>query len=195
MWDLPDSVPIAVQASPVLTYARACLTHGVAILHARILALLDEAGVPYRVHEHAPVRTIEDAFAFAPHLTTNLVKTIAFEIADSTRVVFAAVGTHAQVDYKRLAAHCGCNRRALRLLPPWRVEAELGFEVGGLGPFAIGDAHMAVIDRAVLALPYLRCGAGVRTRTLELAPADLVRATGADMADIARATTETLHEH
>jgi Cys-tRNA(Pro)/Cys-tRNA(Cys) deacylase len=80
----------------------------------------------------------------------------------------------------------GCNRRALRLLPAPRVEAELGFEVGGLGPFAIRPDIEVVIDTALLAQRWMRCGAGLRTRTLELAVADAVRASRARVAAIAR---------
>lgn len=159
-------------------------------IHARILALLDQIHSPYRVHEHPPVRTIDEARVLAPHLLEGLVKTIAFELDGASRVVLAAVTLDAQVDYAALARCVGVNRRALRLLPAARVEAELGFEVGGLGPFALDARTEVVLDEAVLAQPWLRCGAGLRTRTLELAAEDARRASNARTASIAkRATT------
>ena len=151
-----------------------------------ILDLLATAGVSARVHEHAPVRTIDEAHRLAPQLVDGLVKTIAFEIEPGPRVVLAAVGHDAQVDYRALAATLGCNRRALRLIPADRVERELGFEVGGLGPFALAPHVTVVLDTAVLAQGWLRCGAGLRTRTLELAAADVRRASDARVATIAK---------
>jgi hypothetical protein len=56
-----------------------------------ILALLGRGGVRPTVHEHAAVRTIDEAHALAPHLVENLAKTIAFEIEPGPRVVLAAV--------------------------------------------------------------------------------------------------------
>lgn len=158
-------------------------------IHTRILALLDRADSPYRVHEHPPVRTIDEARVLAPHLLDGLVKTIAFELDGTSRVVLAAVTLDAQVDYAALARCLGVNRRALRLLPAARVEAELGFEVGGLGPFALDERCEVVLDDAVLAQPWLRCGAGLRTRTLELAPEDARRASDARVAPIAKRAT------
>ena len=140
-----------------------------------ILTLLAQAGITPTVHQHAAVRTIEEAQQLAPHLVANLAKTIAFEIEPGPRVM-------------------GCNRRALRLLPAARVEAELGFEVGGLGPFALRPDIEVVMDSALLAQSFLRCGAGVRTRTLELDAADAVRASRARVASIARRAADTVPE-
>lgn len=155
-----------------------------------ILALLSAAGITPTVHQHPAVRTIEEAQRLAPHLIDNLAKTIAFEIEPGPRIVLAAVAHHAQVDYKALSSLLGCNRRALRLLPAAQVEAELGFEVGGLGPFAVRPDIEVVMDSALLAQSFVRCGAGVRTRTLELSVADAVRASRARVATIARSAAD-----
>ncbi len=152
----------------------------------RILALLSSAGVIPVVHEHVAVRTIAEAHTWAPHLVENLVKTIAFEIEPGPRIVLAAVAWDAQVDYKQLSALLACNRRALRLMPAERVEAELGFEIGGLGPFALRADMEVVVDSALLAQPWLRCGAGLRTRTLELKVDEVVRVSRARVATIAK---------
>jgi Cys-tRNA(Pro)/Cys-tRNA(Cys) deacylase len=152
-----------------------------------IVTLLDSHGVDYVLHEHIAVRTIADAEALVPELTENLLKTIAFEINGTPRVVLAAVAAQADVDYKRLAGVAGCNRRALRLMPAARVEAELGFELGGLGPFSL-QPHVEIIIDDVLDLnTIVRCGAGKRTRTVELPLGALVRISGARRAAISQA--------
>lgn len=152
----------------------------------RILALLDAAGASYTLHEHVAVTTVEEARALVPALTENLLKTIAFEISNTPRRVLAAVAADADVDYKALAAALGCNRRALRLLPPARVEAELGFEVGGIGPFAVHEAIEVVIDDAIDPSMIVRCGGGLRTRTIELPIAALSNATRSLPASISK---------
>ncbi|CAN0400003.1 unnamed protein product, partial [Phaeothamnion confervicola] len=95
----------------------------VSAIFERILALLAAKGVTPVVHEHAEVRTIDDAHLRAAHLLENLAKTIAFEAEPGPRIVLASVAHDAQVDYKLLSALLGCNRRALRLIPAARVEA------------------------------------------------------------------------
>ena len=165
--------------------AQGCI---VSVIFERIMDLLAVAGVTPQVHNHAAVRTIDEAHQLAPHLVENLVKTIAFEIEPGARIVLAVVAHDAQVDYKQLSALLGCNRRALRLIPATRVEAELGFEVGGLGPFAVRPDIEVVFDSAVLAQPWLRCGAGLRTRTLQLGVDEAVRASAARVAVIAKRT-------
>jgi len=157
-------------------------------VHERILALV--AAYPYQVHVHAPVRTVDDAAEVVPELVVDLVKTIAFRIDGTPGIVLAAVAAHAAVDYKKLAHACGRNRRALRLMGAAEVESELGFEVGGLGPFPIAPAIRVVVDQDVLRQARLRCGAGLRTRTLEMRPADLVHATAARVAPIAKITSD-----
>jgi Cys-tRNA(Pro)/Cys-tRNA(Cys) deacylase len=157
--------------------------------HERILVLLKTAGISHQVHKHAEIRTIDEAAQRAPHLLENLVKTIAFEIEATKRIVLAAVPHTSQLDYKALSAVLVCNRRALRLLPPARVESELGFEVGGLGPFVLQPNVEVVMDSAVLAQTWLRCGAGLRTRTLELSVADVVGISQAQVAVISKSAS------
>lgn len=154
---------------------------------AAIAVRLDAAGIGYRVHEHVPVRTIAEARAQVPELTVGLLKTVAFAIKGTPRVVLAAVAADDDVDYKALAAAVGCTRRALRLLPASEVAAELGFEVGGLGPFALGPGQEVVIDDRLDDACTVRCGAGLCTRTVELALGALATLGNARRAPIARA--------
>lgn len=152
----------------------------------RILALLQSSGASYRVHEHVAVTTVDEARALVPELTDNLLKTIAFEVAGTPRRVLAAVAADSEIDYKALAQALGCNRRALRLLPAARVADELGFEVGGVGPFPVQDAIEVVIDAALDPRLIVRCGAGLRTRTLEIALGGLIQAVQPRLAPVGR---------
>ena len=113
---------------------------------AVIAAQLAEHGIPHTVHHHVAVRTIEEARAQVPHLTEDLLKTVVFEIAASARRLLVAVDCTARVDYRGVAAAAGCSRRALRLVPPERVAAELGFEIGGVGPFRVAPEVEVLLE-------------------------------------------------
>ncbi len=152
----------------------------------RILALLEASGASYRMHEHVAVTTVEEARMRVPELTGNLLKTIAFEVVGTPRRVLAATAADSDIDYKALAVALGCNRRELRLLPAARIEAELGFEVGGVGPFPVHEAIEVVIDAAIEPRLIVRCGAGLRTRTLEIALGGLIQAVQPRLAPLGR---------
>lgn len=156
---------------------------------AAIAGLLDSNGIEHVRHRHVAVATIEEAHRLVPHLTVDLLKTVAFEISGTSRVLLVAVRAEDQVDYRGVAAVAGCNRRALRLLPGARVAAEFGFEVGGVGPFAVDPRLEVVLDTAAMALPRVKVGGGSRTITCELGSADLARLADARIAAVSKTGT------
>lgn len=131
------------------------------------------------------MRTIDEARRQVPELVVDLLKTVAFERVPGTQRVLAAVPARCGVDYRALAQALGCSRRALRLLPPARVEAELGFEIGGVGPWPVTADVVVVLDAALGDDARVRCGGGTCTRTVELRAGDLARVSGALRAPIA----------
>ena len=118
----------------------------------------------------------------AEHLSfdmTRLVKTVAFRTRAGALVLAALRGTR-RVDYARLAALLGVNRRDLAALSPPEVLAQLGVEPGGVSPLAVLLADCArarlLVDQDVLEIrPTLYCGMGRPDRTLEISAQDLLR--------------------
>ncbi len=108
-------------------------------LYDQITATLAASGVAYRIHEHAPSVTIQDADTNLDFPVDQLMKTIAFRVKNRGWVLAALCG-YAQVDYKRLAAAVGVSRDKLMRLEPEEVQGELGYELGGVAPFAPNDA-------------------------------------------------------
>ncbi|MGR8918681.1 MAG: aminoacyl-tRNA deacylase [Gammaproteobacteria bacterium] len=151
-----------------------------------ILRQLEAAGVAFRLFEHEAVTTIDDARARVPHLTVNLLKTVVFEVRGRAGYVLVAVGCEDQVDYRGVAAALECSRRALRLVPGERVEAELGFEVGGVGPFRLRDDVTVLLDERLRQDASVKVGAGARTLTLELSLADLRAVSDGAVAAVAK---------
>lgn len=153
----------------------------------RIATLLAESSVDFTIHEHAPSVTIQDADAYLDFPVERLLKTIAFRVKNRGWVLAGLCG-YAQVDYKKLAAACGVSRDKLMRLEPDEVERDLGYELGGVAPFAPNDRTAVLLDAGALGWETIFCGTGRRDRTLEIAPRDLVRASGAQIALLAKKT-------
>jgi Cys-tRNA(Pro)/Cys-tRNA(Cys) deacylase len=71
--------------------------------YERVMEMLREAGVAYTLHEHPPVRTIDEAYLYARHLTHHLLKTVVFKIKEGPWILAAVPGT-ARIDYRRFSA-------------------------------------------------------------------------------------------
>jgi len=153
--------------------------------HERVMEMLREAGAPFTLHEHPPVRTIEEAHRHARHLTRHLLKTVVFKIKDGPWIL-AAVEGGARIDYRGLASAFGVKRTDLRTVSPPEVENALGFEVGGVGPFAIWEDVEVVLDESLARLRFIFCGSGLNTRTVEMAIRDLAALPRTRFSPIAR---------
>lgn len=143
-----------------------------------LLEIVERSGLSYILHEHAAVRTMEDAKQYPIFDVARIVKTVAFRTRDNGMVLAALRGT-ARVDYSLLAALVGVNRRDLAPLSPEEVQEMLRVEPGSVSPFQLcGDAAI-FIDADVLTIqPTLFCGIGRPDRTLEITPEDLVKLSG-----------------
>jgi Cys-tRNA(Pro)/Cys-tRNA(Cys) deacylase len=156
-----------------------------AVLHDHIVAALAAAGVQHHIHEHAPSITVQDADTHLDFPVEQLLKTIAFRVKNRGWVLAALCG-YAQVDYKRLAAAVGVNRDKLMRLTPEEIKTDLGYEVGGVAPFAPNAQTEVLIDSGALGWQTIYCGTGRTDRTLEIAPRLLVQVTGARVAGLAK---------
>lgn len=148
------------------------------MVYEKVIAMLDAGGCPYTIHAHPPVGTIEEARQKVEHLTRNLLKTVVFRIR-SGQWILAAVQGFDRIDYRKLAEALRVKRTDLRSVSPREVEEDLGFEVGGVGPFPIREDVEVILDQGLLGLDSIFCGSGVNTRTVEIRLADLLKATRA----------------
>jgi Cys-tRNA(Pro)/Cys-tRNA(Cys) deacylase len=139
--------------------------------------LLEESGASYCIHRHEPVTSIAEAHRTVPHLTHNLLKTVVFRIKNANWIL-AAVNGKTRIHYKKLADAVGVKRRELRSISPGQVESELGFEIGGVGPFPIRTDVRVVFDESVGQTGSVFCGSGRNTRTVEMDVADLIALAG-----------------
>lgn len=146
---------------------------------ARIMARVQAGGVPFVLHAHPATRTIAEADHNLDFDICRIVKTIAFALRDGRLVLAALRGTR-RVDYPGLAGLFGVNRRQLAALSPQAVQGRLGVAPGGVSPLLpLPEAAELVVDEDVLTIaPTLYCGTGRPDRTVEIAPADLLRLCG-----------------
>ncbi|MCA9897334.1 MAG: YbaK/EbsC family protein [Anaerolineales bacterium] len=149
------------------------------------MSLLQSNNVLYELHEHVPVRTVAEVEEKLPFLLDKMLKTVAFRVKDG-RFILAGLRGHDRIDYRQLAAYCGVNRRAVASMSPEAVEAELGFEVGGVGPFSLQPEVLVLLDEQLAEMGTVYCGSGRNTATLAINFADLLRVCGGEMVSLAR---------
>ncbi len=153
-------------------------------------ALLAARGVEHRVraYEHDPTAhdrglSYGQEAALALGVDPRQVfKTIVAEVVGVLTV--AVVPVDAQLDLKALAGASGGKRAGMA--DPAAAERATGYVVGGISPLGQRKRLATVVDSTALEHATVLVSAGRRGVDVELAPADLVRLTGARTAPISR---------
>ena len=99
------------------------------------------------------------------------------------RLTVAVVPVSGQLSLKALADAMGGKRA--EMTRPDEAARATGYVVGGISPIAQRRRLPVVVDSTALDWPSVYCSAGQRGLQIQLAPADLIRATGATVAPIA----------
>jgi Cys-tRNA(Pro)/Cys-tRNA(Cys) deacylase len=153
------------------------------MIYEQILGILAQSNVPFKIHEHTPSITFQDAKDYLDFPLDRLLKTIAFRVKNGPWVLAAVQGAE-RVDYKKLAAHLGVSRDKLVRLTPEQVVSELGYPIGAVAPFSTNTQTKVVFDNVTLTLGNVFCGTGRNDRTLEIEIHDLLRISGGSIAPI-----------
>lgn len=147
---------------------------------------LTRAGVAFSLHtyEHDPAAAsygMEAAEALG--LDPGRVLKTLFTRVDG-RLVVGIVPVSAQLDLKAVAGAVGGKKAVMA--DPADAERATGYVVGGISPVGQRRPHPTVLDESALAFDTVYVSGGRRGLDLGLAPADLVRVTGATTAPISR---------
>ncbi|MFP5290747.1 MAG: Cys-tRNA(Pro) deacylase [Actinomycetes bacterium] len=147
---------------------------------------LTAAGIPFtpRAYAHDASVTaygLEAAAALGVE-PERVFKTLLAE-ADG-RLVVGVVPVSSLLDLKALAGVVGAKRAAMAA--PELAERKTGYVVGGISPIGQKTALATVVDETALLWETVLVSGGRRGFDLELAPEDLLRATGGVLGDIAR---------
>ncbi|GAA2101160.1 Cys-tRNA(Pro) deacylase [Actinomadura alba] len=145
-----------------------------------------EAGIEFTLHPYeadAGARSYGEAAANAlgvPH--DRLFKTLLADV--DGRLVVGVVPVAATLDLKALAAAVGGKKA--QMAEPAAAERATGYVVGGISPLGQRKPLPSIVDASASGFATVYVSAGRRGLQIELAPADLIRLTGAGTADIAR---------
>jgi Cys-tRNA(Pro)/Cys-tRNA(Cys) deacylase len=155
------------------------------------LRLLAERGVAHTAHpyEHADAETsFGDEAVRALRAAgvdvdgRRVFKTLLAEV--DARLVCAVVPVATTLDLKALAAAAGGKRAAMA--DPARARRSSGYVLGGISPLGQRTALPTFVDASAREFATVLVSAGKRGVQVELAPADLLSATGGSFAAIAR---------
>lgn len=152
------------------------------------MRLLERAGVSYQLRdarrhldeEEFSAERVAMLLGMAPE---TLFKTLIAQ-GDQTGYLFALIPAGTELDLKALAAASG-NKR-VELVPLRDVLEVTGYPRGAVTVLAAKRAFPAFVDETAELWPEMAISAGVRGVQIVLAPADLLRVSGARLADIAR---------
>ena len=151
----------------------------------RVAAALAAAG-----HAESPrwldvaVRTSQQAADALGVQVGQIAKSVIFRLArdggaDAAAVLVVTSGDR-RVDEAKVAAITGALARADAAF----VKATTGFAIGGVAPLAHAVPPVTLIDRELFRFERLWAAAGHPNAVFPLAPGDLVRLTGAPVADV-----------
>ena len=110
----------------------------------------------------------------------SVLKTLVVKVDGKPACVLLASDREASL--KKVATAFG--GKAATMAPPAEAERITGYKVGGISPFGQRRSLPTVIDSAAMSEPYVFVNGGQRGLQIRLDPADLVRATGATVADV-----------
>lgn len=129
----------------------------------------------------ASTRTAQEAAAAVGCGVAQIVKSLVFRGARSGRAVLALVSGPNRASEALLAALAG---EPVERADAAFVRERTGFAIGGVAPVGHAAAVTVVIDRDLMAFPVVWAAAGSPNAVFAVAPADLQRVTGGQVADV-----------
>ena len=148
--------------------------------------LLAREAVPHVVHAYevdASAASYGKAAAAALGVEPERMLKTLLAVVDG-RLVCAVVPVAGSLDLKALATSVGGKRGVLA--EPAVAERSSGYVIGGISPLGQRTRLPTVVDETAELFDTVVVSAGRRGLSVELAPAELVRLTGAVVADVAR---------
>lgn len=150
----------------------------------RVIGAAREAGLEISVTRFpAGTRTADDAARAVGCDVGQIVKSLVF-VADGRPVVALVSGAN-RLDPARLAAALGATD--VRRADGDEARHATGYAIGGVPPVGHRTALPIVVDRDLLAHEVVWAAAGLPDAVFSVAPGELVRAAGGQVAEIAAA--------
>jgi len=152
------------------------------LISDEIVNLLRSQSIDCKIHEHEAVVSIDDVKTktFFPH--EKLLKTLVFK--NNRQYILIVIPGDKRLDYKKLSKCLNVSRQSLIFAQPGEVQEELRCEIGGVSPIIPRSEVLVLIDKNAKNQGVVFCGAGERSKTLEIKADDLIKASNARVADI-----------
>ena len=137
-------------------------------------------------HGHAPrwldvsARTSQEAADALGVSLGQIAKSVIFRRRSDDAAVLVVTSGDRRVDEKRVAAHTGPLGRADADF----VKARTGFSIGGVAPLAHAGPVLTLLDRELFRYTEIWAAAGHPNGVFRASPDDLLRLTGAPVADV-----------
>ena len=142
---------------------------------------IEAAGVPHQVVRTDFAQSAEEAADFQGIPLHALLRTIVVR-RGADDYLFVLVPAGRRFDWPKLRAHLSVSRMSLP--DAEEAKAVTGYVRYTITPFGSTRPWPVIVDSAVEALPVVSVGGGARGVNIHLAPADLVRALGAELVDV-----------
>ena len=148
------------------------------------------AGIPHRVVRTERASSAEESARFQGIETRQLLRTIVVRRAEDD-YLFVLVPAGRRFDWPKLRELLGVRR--MTLPDAEEARAVTGYERYTITPFGSTRIWPVVADAAIVDEPVVSVGGGGFGINLHVAPADLIAALGAQVADVSVA--EVAHSH
>lgn len=146
---------------------------------ADLLEFLKREGVEAELLEFSStVRTVDDAVRASGVEAAGIIKTLVV-LCDSEPACLVVPGDR-RLSFAKVRRALDC--KDVRLAKPAEVLAFTGYSIGGVPP--VGHGLRTIVDRAVLGRDVVVGGGGDDRHLLKIAPSEIVRLTGAKVADV-----------
>jgi Ala-tRNA(Pro) deacylase len=147
-----------------------------------VTGFLDGAEVAYELVEHEPVVSASAESRVTDVPPDQVVKTLVLH--DGAGYVLAAIPASERLDLHKLRMALGRTRQ-LALAGEEDIARDFpGVEVGAMPPFGPMAPGVEVFDQALTEPARVLCAAGDHRHSVLIAPQDVVRLTGATVADV-----------
>jgi Cys-tRNA(Pro) deacylase len=147
----------------------------------RVQDALAAAGVTTTIVEYdVPARTSAEAAAVLGCTVAQIAKSLVFRAASGAPVLVIASGAN-RVDERKVAARVG---ESIGKADAAFVRECTGYAIGGIPPLGHAIRLTTLIDRDLLQYDVIYAAGGTPHAMFPLAPSDLVRVAGGDVADV-----------
>ena len=148
------------------------------------MRILDKAGVPYTYEEYEYDENDLDGHHVAEYLGIpyeEVFKTLT-AVSDKGEYLVFCISVDDEIDLKKAAKLAGC--KSVNMIHVKDLLNVTGYIRGGCSPIGMKKQYRTFIDSSVMNFSEVCVSAGARGVQLKLAPADLVKASSAQVCDL-----------